>query len=491
MVEQYTVINDSYVIFEGNSSPVFGNNNAEDYGGAIYSNLSYILFEGNSSPVFSNNTAKSGGAIRSSSYSYILFEGNSSPVFSNNTADYGGAIFTLSYILFEGSSSPVFSNNTAECGGAIRSYSYILFEGNSSPVFSNNTADNGGAIHSDSYVLFKGNSFVVLDDNTAISHGGAICSTLDSINNANNKISFEGFSAVAFRNNIAEYGGAMFHSDIIFSDNVTVKFTNNKATFGSTTFSNTGGISKVMVIGNSTVIFNDVTVKWCNNTCLPHTSQDDVITIDSNGIVWCSDQRAFICLSKNCYCNKLEDLLGGLKSNTLVNITNNVTLSSVIELEHLNNISIIGYNNITVICSANGSGLHLRRCTDLSIEGITWIGCGNNNYVAVMSIHFSFNIIIQKCTFQYSIGKAISLLNSVVNINHCNFMNNNHYKDHGVAIYYIYFTLLPSDSDYYHEIQGRRSLFLCGQAIRENLGGLGYIVKVEPFSHCVKHNQHA
>ena len=42
-------------------------------------------------------------------------------------------------------------------------------------------------------------------------------------------------------------------------------------------------------------------------------------------------------------------------------------------------------------------------------------------------------------------------------------------------------------------VQGHRSLFLCGQAIREILGGLEYIVKVEPFSHCAcaKHNQHA
>ena len=40
-------------------------------------------------------------------------------------------------------------------------------------------------------------------------------------------------------------------------------------------------------------------------------------------------------------------------------------------------------------------------------------------------------------------------------------------------------------------LQGRRSLILYGQVIRENLGGLEYIVKVEPFSHYAKHNQHA
>ena len=426
------IISESYILFDGNSSPVFSNNTADYYGGAIISE-SYILFDGNSSPVFSNNTADYyGGAIYSQSY--ILFDGNSSPVFSNNTADYyGGAIFSYSYILFKGNSSPVFSNNTADDdGGAIYSLtnSYILFDGNSSPVFSNNAAHSGGAIHSTCNILFKGNSSVVFDDNTAIRYGGAIYS-----NNGNINISFEGFSAVVFRNNIAEYGGAMFHSDIIFSDNVTIKFTNNKATFGSTTFSNSR--SKVMVIGNPTVTFNDLTAKWCNNICLPYTGQGDVVTIDSIGVVWCSDLKAFICLCKKCLCEKLEDLLGYLKSNTPVNITDTVTLSSVINLNDLNNISIIGYNNITVICvlhnRGTGGGLVLTRCRDVTIEGIIWIGCGSN-YVSVIDIRNSYNIIMQKCTFQYSIARGIALWKSAVNINHCNFMNNNNYKDHGAAI---------------------------------------------------------
>ena len=462
----------SNITFKANCEVTFSHNSAtkerirsfSSRGGAIYCNDdSYILFQGNSSPVFSNNTAQyGGGAIYSNSD--ILFQGNSSPVFSNNTSDYrGGAISSgyhndNSYILFEGNSSPVFSNNNAaEQGGAIFSDSYILFDGNSSPVFNNNTADeyDGGAIYSNSYILFKGNSSPVFDDNTAIRHGGAISSYLYN----NNKISFEGFSAVVFRNSIAEYGGAMFYSEIIFSDNVTIKFTNNKATFGSTTFGSTtfsNSRSKVMVIGNPTVIFNDLSAKWCNNACLQYTGQDDIITIDSNGIVWCSDRRAFICTSKNCYCNKLEDLLGSIESNTSVNITDTATLSSVIELEYLNNISIIGYNNITVICSPNGGGLHLYRCTDLSIEGITWIGCGlnNDNYddVAVMNIYGFSNIIIQKCTFQYSIGIGIGIhlrQSSAVKINHCNFMNNNNYKDHGAAIYCIYERRLFLHMKYY------------------------------------------
>ena len=447
LVEGGAIYSDSYIHFEGNSSTVFSNNSAED-GGATLSRR-YILFEGNSSTKFINNNADwFGGAIYS--MSYILFEGNSSTVFSNNTAgNKGGAILSVSYIHFEGNSSTVFSNNTAKNeGGAIYSFSYIHFEGNSSTVFSKNIADlNGGAIYSrsDSYILFEGNSSTVFSNNIAGDDGGAIYSRLGT------NVSFEGFSTVVFRNNIAEYGGAVFTSghsqtDIIFSDNSAITFTSNKAIFGETVFSRNN--SKVIANGNSTVTFNDLSAKWCNNTCLQYTGQGDVITIDSNGIVWCSDQKSFICLSMKCYCNKLEHLLDGLKSNILVNITGTVTLSKVFSLSGLNNISIVGYNNVTVIC-VNGGGLTLSFSSDLTIEGITWIGCGgydNINYLPVINLlYVSSNILIQKCTFQYSLAIAISLqpdartrnANYVnATIKHCNFMNNNQYKDHGAAIYY-------------------------------------------------------
>ena len=457
----------SYILFEGNSSPMFSNNSADRDGGAIHS-YTYILFERNSSPMFSNNSAEDGGAIYSHSYirfegnsstmfsnnidwcggaiysdSYIHFERNLSTVFSNNIADRdGGAIYSDSYIHFERNLSTVFSNNIANRdGGAIYSNSYIRFEGNSSTMFSNNDADDGGAIFSVSYILFEGNSFTVFSNNTADIGGGAIAifSTLRT------NVSFEGFSTVVFRNNIAEYGGAVFASDpsdIIFSDNSAVTLANNKATFGETVFSGSG--SKVIAIGNSTVTFNDLSAKWCNNTCLPYTGQDDVVTIDSNGIVWCSDQKSLICLSMKCYCNKLEDLLGDLKSNTLVNITDNVTLSSVIELKALKNISLIGYNNITVLCDSvdgHGGRLHLLWCFDFIIEGITWIGCGSNDHkilanASVISIDTSSGITIQNCTFRYSVGTIIFLaFINEVNINHCNFRDNNHYMDHGAIIY--------------------------------------------------------
>ena len=488
----------SLISFAGNSSPIFNNNAVDFYGsaGAIYSSYHcYIFFKGNSSPMFNNNFGSMhGGAIHSDYYSYMFFEESSSPGFSDNSALDGGAIYSYYNvsILFKGNSTAVFRNNIGFInGGAIHSAhnSYIGFEGNTSPVFSNNviTAANSGAIsfnnHGNEYVLnfdgppfsnntdlgggaiycndsnivftenaspvfsdnicsykggaisfcnnnrisFKGNSSAVFDNNTATIYGGALFFSMDST------IAFEDNSNVVLSNNIAEFGGAVFakdHSDIIFSDNSTITFTNNSpATVSS---------NKIITTGNPTVIFNGQSARWCNSTCLPYTRQG--ITINSNGIVWCNDPESFICISKKCHCNQLEVLLDDLKNNTLVKIPNTVTLSSVIKLVHLNNISIIGYNNVAVICNDTG-GLDLLQCIDITIEGITWIGCGyydstQPKSIPVLSLQY-FNIVIQKCAFQYSLGIAILLYNiqNDVYINHCNFTNNNFYYLHGTAIY--------------------------------------------------------
>ena len=464
----YSCIN-SYVSFKESSSAVFSSNYAGGAGAICSCINSYISFKENSSPVFSNNTAIAGGAIYSLINSSISFEEYSFPLFSNNIANAtGGAVSSgrKSDIVFEGKSSPVFTNNVAKLGGAIYSH-IIVFKGTSTAEFSNNIAAHqggaifdrisrtfdgfsvttftakvqGGAIYlRDGSVSFKATSTTLFSNNTATDGGGAICFAYGG------NISFEGFSTVVFKNNVAEYGGAMFattfeyKSDIIFSDNSTVSFTNNNATFGKTVFSESEyAKSKIIAIGNSTVRFNDVSAKWCNNICLPYTGQGNVVMIDNDDRVWCSDQEAFMCLAKECCHNKLEGLFDGLKNGTLVNITDNMTLSSVIKLQSINKFSIIGHNNITVLC-ANGGGLYLYSCTDFTIKGITWIRCGSLKN-AVVKTEESDGITIQKCNFQHSLGRSLTILFhytyyvKYVNINHCNFINSNHYKIHGTAIY--------------------------------------------------------
>ena len=446
----------SNVIFEQNSKITFQDNKATK--GTIYcKDNSNVTFKTTCEVTFSSNLAiQYGAAIYSSDNCHVTFTENSKVTFSNNVVlstntyglvlQHGGTIYSEnnSSISFEDNSFTMFTNNVADYGAAIFSFSNscITFKHSSRVMFNNNNAVSGGAMCSiiDSHIIFKEKSSAMFDNNAVTNEGGAIY-TLRS------NVSFEGFSTVVFRKNVAEYGGVVFtqdQSDIIFSDDSKVKFTNNSATFGATAFSNTD--TKIIATGNSTVILNDRSAKWCNSTCLPYTAagQGDIVTIDSNGIVWCSDQKAFVCVSKECDCNKFEDLLDGLESNTSINITNTVTLSSVITLEDLNNVSIIGYNNITVNC-VDGGGLKLWQCSNLTIEGITWIGCGkydNTNDVPVIDlVSDSIIIRIQKCTFQYSLGKAISLnyvlTNVAVIIDNCNFMIYNHYRGHGAAIFFL------------------------------------------------------
>ena len=203
----------SNITFKAASKVTFSNdpfNSMSGYGGAIYScDHSYIIFEGNSSPVFSKNVAYKGGAVYSYENSYIIFKGDSSPVFSMNSATMGGAIYSYenSYVIFKGDSSPVFSMNSANMGGAIYSYenSYIIFEGNSSPVFSKNTAYISGAIcsYEKSYIIFEGNSSSLFSNNTAANYGGAILSYEYSY------IIFEGISSPVFHKNLASNSGGV------------------------------------------------------------------------------------------------------------------------------------------------------------------------------------------------------------------------------------------------------------------------------------------
>ena len=454
----------SHIFFKDSSSTIFGNNTADDKGGAIYTyDNSNVLFQDNSSTTFSNNAAYYGGAICSDlKYSFsayyddrhISFVDNSSTIFRSNTAYYGGTIFSnvSGHILFKDYSSTTFNKNNADGpGGAICSYhkGNISFEDDSSTMFNNNVAGYGGAMYSISHIYFKENSTTELNNNTAIYHGGAIRCEISNIY-------FSEYSTVIFRNNIADYGGAVFaeiNSDIIFSDNSTILLTANKATFGATLYSNDN--SKIKVNDNSFIIFNDHLAKWCTDTCLPYTGQSDAITIDGNGIVWCSNQKAFVCASIKCYCKKLEDLL---KSDGNFSITEEVmTLSSAYQINIDSYFSLIGYKNNTIICT-NGGRLLLYgtgHFYTLTIEGINWIGCGDYIYsqtpvilMVIDSLRES-NIKIQKCSFQHSLAPAIGYVLTTINllhvpytvhnnilINYCSFMNNNLYRGHGVAIHY-------------------------------------------------------
>ena len=146
----------------------------------------------------------------------------------------------------------------------------------------------------------------------------------------------------------------------------------------------------------------------------------------------------------NCSRPSLYTALANLTSNTLINITTDMTLSSVVPFADLTNITIIGHNNPTVKCNKSG-GLHFASCHNCIIQGIIWDGCGadiireNANVLhPVLQLINSSDITIKNCSFQSSIGQAIVLsqMTGDVSIIHCNFLYNNHYKGHGSAIHY-------------------------------------------------------
>ena len=459
------VHNSSNIFFQENSSTVFSNNTAK-YGGGIYIiSYSNLSFHENSNTVFSNNTAKYGGGIRIELYSNLSFQENSSTVFSNNTAKYGGGIdvYNSSSIFFQENSSTVFSNNTAKYGGGISiiSYSNLSFHENSNTVFSNNTAKYGGGIRIElfSNLYFQENSSTVFSNNTAHNGGGGI-----SIMSYSN-LSFQENSNTVFSNNTAKYGGGIYiinSSNIFFQRKSSTVFSNNTAhytgtidaqkdcsvtfdddatvtfnmKFGVTVFSD--GSSKIKAQGNFSVIFNNNSAKWCNNTCLPYDGHFDSTAIDSDGIVWCNNQRGIYCVSDKCNCKQLEDILNNASINSYqyrhLKISDNVVLLS--SLVSFNNVDILimGHNNPTVLC-VNGGRLQVIQGLNVAIKGVTWIGCGSVSNVlqptsAVLSIwggyHNKYTLTIQNCSFQYSMGQVLYLstvAEASVNITDCKFEN--------------------------------------------------------------------
>jgi len=135
------------------------------------------------------------------------------------------------------------------------------------------------------------------------------------VDNCNVKFNQNSRSVVKFSNNFETDSDRViyveYQSDITFDDNSTVTFTYNEITFGELVHSYIN--SKIMVKGNSTIIFNDLLPKWCANTCVQYNGQNDVVKIDITGIALCSNQKAFMCLIETCNCNKLEDILTNLK----------------------------------------------------------------------------------------------------------------------------------------------------------------------------------
>ena len=153
------------------------------------------------------------------------------------------------------------------------------------------------------------------------------------------------------------------------------------------------------------------------------------------------DNNLICCVYGNCSCSSLYHALANLTSNVLINITTDVTLSSLVTVSDLEKVSIIGHNNPTVKCRSVG-GINITFCNNCIIQGITWDRCGtgniSNDTEPGLKLSYSSNVTIQSCFFQQSVGQAVVLSEMLgdVSINNCMFMNNSHYRGHGAAVHY-------------------------------------------------------
>ena len=134
-------------------------------------------------------------------------------------------------------------------------------------------------------------------------------------------------------------------------------------------------------------------------------------------------------------------------------------LSSDIQLRYYDYVSIVGVNNLTILCVNGGSLTVYFIYNALRIEGITWVRCGGGRPV-INLVNFISSVRIHKCSFQYSLASAIgysidnsgltyifsfSSGNMKFDINHCNFINNSHHRgqSYGAVIYFswVYYKL--------------------------------------------------
>ena len=180
------------------ASAIFIENTARQEGGAISSNWGNFSVSGDIK--FVNNTARSCGGMTL---------GNGGNIRLNDVSAIGNSNSALciqqSNVIFSGRIN--ISNNTGTEGGGIKVTGKLYLTG--STVLYGNKAGLGGAIYSPfgTELTFSGDT--LFSHNTADTNGGAIYSEYTNI-------TFDHNSAVSFKCNTAENGGAMYLSSASF-----------------------------------------------------------------------------------------------------------------------------------------------------------------------------------------------------------------------------------------------------------------------------------
>ena len=167
------------------------------------------------------------------------------------------------------------------------------------------------------------------------------------------------------------------------------------------------------------------------------------------------------CVSGNFTFHSIDDILNNISRNsTIVNITNDVELSSFVTIEGVENIMIIGHRNPVVKCNDVGA-VKFISCNNITIESIQWEGRGSKDYPGI-EFYNSSNVSFERCSFHNSKGKSVLLLevSGNVYINNCNFTHKYEYSGHGSAIHYS-----PNTNRHYrHKLVVQNSKFISNRA---------------------------
>ena len=124
------------------------------------------------------------------------------------------------------------------------------------------------------------------------------------------------------------------------------------------------------------------------------------------------------CLLNNALkCSSFHYVLTHLQSGDNVNITSAmVSLLTVVKISNINNFTIRGQGNTTVMCNNTG-GVSCNNCNNVVIEGITWDQCGDpqifrtkSHLYGGINFHTISNLTVENCTFQHSNVRALSLV---------------------------------------------------------------------------------
>ena len=108
----------------------------------------------------------------------------------------------------------------------------------------------------------------------------------------------------------------------------------------------------------------------------------------------------------------IADFLNNISSdNVVVNITTDVVVSSIVTVECLKNITIIGNRNPVVKCNDVGA-VKFISCKNVTIEGIQWEGCGFIHYPGI-GFYNSSDVSLEGCAFHNSKGKKRFIFRSV------------------------------------------------------------------------------